>query len=89
MQRGYDITIRDSKKRFVQKLQHIRLPSSCALYIPNINMRMYIHGPGPGPVLCMIRERHVILKAALHSWLYSCLAVASYIIIPYCRVYSF
>ena len=21
----------------------------------------------PGPVLCMIRERHVILKAALHS----------------------
>ena len=24
-------------------------------------------GPGPGPVLCMIRERHVILKAALHS----------------------
>ena len=22
---------------------------------------------GPGPVLCMIRERHVILKAALHS----------------------
>ena len=26
-----------------------------------------LHGPGPGPVLCMIRERHVILKAALHS----------------------
>ena len=24
-------------------------------------------GPGPGSVLCMIRERHVILKAALHS----------------------
>ena len=24
-------------------------------------------GPGPGPVLCMIRKRHVILKAALHS----------------------
>ena len=24
-------------------------------------------GPGPGPVLCMIRERHIILKAALHS----------------------
>ena len=23
--------------------------------------------PGPGSVLCMIRERHVILKAALHS----------------------
>ena len=23
--------------------------------------------PGPGPVLCMIRERHVILKVALHS----------------------
>ena len=28
-----------------------------------------LHGPGPGPVLCMIRERHVILKAALHSGL--------------------
>ena len=31
-----------------------------------------LHGPGPpgpGPVLCMIRERHVILKAALHSWI--------------------
>ena len=27
-------------------------------------------GPGPGSVLCMIRERHVILKAALHSRLY-------------------
>ena len=24
-------------------------------------------GPGPGSELCMIRERHVILKAALHS----------------------
>ena len=24
-------------------------------------------GPGPGYVLCMVRERHVILKAALHS----------------------
>ena len=24
-------------------------------------------GPGPGSVLYMIRERHVILKAALHS----------------------
>ena len=24
-------------------------------------------GPGPDSVLCMIRERHVILKAALHS----------------------
>ena len=23
--------------------------------------------PGPGSVLCMIRERHVILKAAFHS----------------------
>ena len=22
---------------------------------------------GPGPVLCVIRERHVILKAAIHS----------------------
>ena len=24
-------------------------------------------GPGPGPVLCMIRERHVILKVVLHT----------------------
>ena len=29
-----------------------------------------LHSPGPGPVLCMIRERYVILKAALHSGLY-------------------
>ena len=36
----------------------------------------------------MIRERHVILKAALHSGLYSCLAAASYIIMLYCLVYS-
>ena len=42
-----------------------------------------LHGPGPGPVLCMVRERHVILKAALHSGLYSCLAAASYIIMLY------
>ena len=42
--------------------------------------------PGPGPVLCMIRERHVILKAALHSRLYSCLAAASYIIMLYCHI---
>ena len=26
-----------------------------------------LSSPGPGPVLCMIRERYVILKAALHS----------------------
>ena len=38
--------------------------------------------PGPGSVLCMIRERHVILKAALHSKL-SCLAAASYVIMLY------
>ena len=44
-------------------------------------------GPGPGSVLCMIREMHVILKAALHSRLYSCLAAASYIIMLYCLVY--
>ena len=37
----------------------------------------------------MIRERHVILKTALHSGLYSCLAAASYIIMLYCLVYSF
>ena len=36
----------------------------------------------------MIRERHVILKAALHSGLYICLAAASYIIMLYCLVYS-
>ena len=48
---------------------------------------MLLHGPGP--VLCMIRERHVILKTALHSGLYSCLAAASYIIMLYCLVYSF
>ena len=41
----------------------------------------------PGPVLCMIRERHVILKAALHSGIYSCLAAASYIIML-CCLYS-
>ena len=47
-----------------------------------------LHGPGPGPVLCMIRERHVILKAALIlGYIYSCLAVASYIIMLYCLVY--
>ena len=46
-------------------------------------------GLGPGPVLCMIHERHVILKAALHSGLYSCLAAASYIIMLYCLVYSY
>ena len=46
--------------------------------------------PWPCPVLCIIRERHVILgKAALHSGLYSCLAAASYIIMLYCLVYSF
>ena len=28
-----------------------------------------MHAPSPGPVLCMICERHVILKAALHSGL--------------------
>ena len=27
----------------------------------------YAPGPVPDPVLCMIRERHVILKAVLHS----------------------
>ena len=48
-----------------------------------------LHGPGPGTVLCMVRERHVILKVALHSELYSCLAAASYIFMLYCLVYSF
>ena len=60
-------------------------------YVYNINFGIVLlcslHGPGPGP-LCMIRERHVILKAALHSGLYSCLAAASYIIMLYCLVYS-
>ena len=45
--------------------------------------------PGPGPVLCMIRERLVILKVSLHSGLYSYLAAASYIIMLYCLVYIF
>ena len=31
-------------------------------------------------ILRMIRKRHVILKAALHFKLYSCLVAASYII---------
>ena len=43
------------------------------IYNFNINFCIVLlcslHGPGPGPVLCMIRERHVILKAALHSGL--------------------
>ena len=43
-------------------------------------------GPGPGSVLCMIRERHVILKAALHSRLAVLIAAASYIIMLYCLV---
>ena len=45
----------------------------------------------PWPWSCTVygRERHVILKAALHSGLYSCLAAASYIIMLYCLVYSF
>ena len=47
-----------------------------------------LHGPGPGPVLCMIRERHVILKSSAPFWA-SCLAAASYIIMLYCPVYSF
>ena len=41
--------------------------------------------PGPGPVLCMIRERHVILKAALHSRLPVQQQLA--IIMLYCPVY--
>ena len=43
------------------------------LYLHHINTLR-----GPGPVLCMIRERHVILKAALHI---------SYINMLYCLVY--
>ena len=49
--------------------------------------------PGPGPVyiyiLCMIRDRHVILKVVLHIWLYSCLVAVSYIIMLCCLVYSY
>ena len=45
-------------------------------------------GPSPGPVLCMIRERHVILKAALYFRLYSCLAAASYINMLCCLLYN-
>ena len=43
----------------------------------------------PGPVLCMIRERHVILKAVLHSRLAVYLQLATYIIMLYCLVYSY
>ena len=32
-----------------------------------IIMHRIITLAGPGPVLCMIRERNIILKAALHS----------------------
>ena len=45
-----------------------------------------LSGPGPGSVLCMIRERHVILKNDAPFWV-SCLAAASYIIMLYCLVY--
>ena len=31
------------------------------------NDGLMLPGPGPGSVLCMIRERHVILKTMLHS----------------------
>ena len=67
---------------FVQtqtRIYNLILISASYYYAP-------MHGPGPGPVLCMIRERHVILKAALHSGLYSCLAAASYLIMLYCLV---
>ena len=39
--------------------------------------------PGPGPVLCMIRERRVILKAVLHTRLAVQLQLAIYIIMLY------
>ena len=45
-------------------------------------------GPGPGSVLCVIRERHVILKAALHSRLAAYIAIIIiYIIMLYFLVY--
>ena len=83
------------KKRFVQKLQHIRLPSLCAYpqykyaYVHNYSAHghelsgciradagaynlilisaSYYYAPWPWPwsCMCMIRERYVILKAAL------------------------
>ena len=66
----------------------VRADADAYIYIIYINFCIVLlcslHGPGPGPELCMIRERHVILKAALHSGLYSCLAAASYIIMLYC-----
>ena len=43
------------------------------------------HYYAPWP--CMIHERDVILKAALHSIGYLCLAAASYIILLYCLVH--
>ena len=72
---------------FVQtqtRIYNLILISASYYYAPCMAL-----APGPGPVLCMVRERHVILKAALHSGLYSRLAAASYIIMLYCLVYSF
>ena len=44
-------------------------------------------GPGPWPcILCMIRERHVILKVVLRSRLAVQLQLAMYIIMLYCLV---
>ena len=70
---------------FVQtqmRIYNLILISASYYYAPCMALALH------GPVLCMIRERHVILKAALHSGLYSCLAAASYIIMLYCQVYS-
>ena len=38
-----------------------------SLLIESTDRIIMLPGLGPGSVLCMIRESHVILKAALHS----------------------
>ena len=69
---------------FVQtqtRIYNLILISASYYYAPCMALALVLY--------CVIRERHVILKAALHSGLYSCLAAASYIIMLYCLVYSF
>ena len=46
----------NSNALWVQKL------SGCTIF----HRIIMLPGPGPGSVLCMIRERHVILKVTLH-----------------------
>ena len=71
---------------FVQtqtRIYNLILISASYYYAPCMALALVLY------CVYMIRERPVILKAALHSGLYSCLAAASYIIMLYCLVYSF